>query len=682
MLDDVYHFLEENFLIGNHNTVRDPPTAEEIRASLGELHDPIKNHSQLTDGINGSTKQRTNGITNGNGINGDAAAQSNGYVHTNGGQSNGNGTATPSPHPRLLLISSFDEKGTARVANSLSSHFSSLSLPPSLQPTYVRNLTNTLNHRRSLLPFKSFSVVQSFASLTELPSLISPAVRTTTHSHPVSLGMIFTGQGAQYPAMGAALLCYPPFAASLSRSRSYLRTLGCPWDLLDELLAQAPVSRINSPEFSQPLCTAVQLALVDLLRSFGILPAAVVGHSSGEITAAYAIGAISAEDAMGVAYYRGVCAAKLAESSNGQGGRKGGMIAVGLSATAAREYIDQVAAECEGERGLTVACVNSPKNVTISGYIDQINLLKALLDRESVFARKLMVDVAYHSPHMNAVADEYRRLLEGMRISNPPDKDGGAKAAVMVSSVTGKRIPPNELTNPDYWVSNLVSPVQFTAAVNHLFSATQRGAIRKKLDLSHKKHLHVDNLLEVGPHAALQGPIRDILTGLPGIAKRNIGYSSALVRKQDASVSLMEAMGRLCCAGHPVDLRRINEPSYNPESTERPKEKTLTDLPGYPFDHSEGRRYWLERRLGRAYRTHKQNKWDLLGKPVSDWNPLEAKWRNVLRVGEMPWVEDHVVRSPLASPIFSHACARTPPHPGLMHKMRGKGKRGKVNKSP
>jgi zearalenone synthase, highly reducing iterative type I polyketide synthase len=67
----------------------------------------------------------------------------------------------------------------------------------------------------------------------------------------------------------------------------------------------------------------------------------------------------------------------------------------------------------------------------------------------------------------------------------------------------------------------------------------------------------------------------------------------------------------------------------------------LPDIPSYPFDHSKG--YWFESRLGNHFRTFPQNKLDLLGKPVADWNPLEAKWRNVIRVSEMPWVEDHVV---------------------------------------
>ena len=683
VLDDVYHFLEENFLVGNHNTARDPPSLEEIRAPVGEGDQQVHKENG-TNGVSGAcgiyVANQTNGVSRLNGTNGaingittngtngaNGANATNGANHdgTNGvGEMNGandvtNGTTTTgmitnstitngtngingtngashvpaaNHHPQLILLSSFDEKGTSRLASQLSSHFSHTPHTPS----YLANLTYTLNHARSLLPHKAFAVLPSPSSLPSLSSLVSPAIR----SHPSpSLALIFTGQGAQYPAMGAALLSYPVFAASLEKSQAQLYDLGCPWGLVGELVRPAGESRINRPDFSQPVCTAVQIALVDLLRTFGISPAAVVGHSSGEIGAAYTVGALSGREAVGVAYYRGVCAARLAE---GGCGKKGGMLAVGLSVVGVRRYIEEVEASC-GHKGLTVACVNSPKNITVSGGVDQIDLLREVLDREGVFARKLVVDVAYHSPHMEAVAEEYRSLLQGMGMALS-EKKSDTQTPVMISSVTGKRITPAELTNPDYWVSNLVSPVQFTAAVTRLFSSTQRGTIRKKLDLSHKNHVQVDSLLEVGPHAALQGPIRDTLTALPGMAKRNIGYSSALVRKQDARLSLMEAMGRLRCAGHAIDLWRVNNATRTLAEGKRDgKVKILTDLPGYVFDHSEARRYWFERRLGRAYRTHTQNKWDLLGKPVPDWNPLEAKWRNVLRVGEMPWVEDHLV---------------------------------------
>ncbi|KAH8879971.1 reducing type I polyketide synthase [Thozetella sp. PMI_491] len=577
VLDDVHHFLKAHFLVGNHNTVEDPPSTCPSRENE-ESSGPIRDENIA---------------------------------------------------PRLLIFSSHDEKGSSRQASRYASFFHSMAVPEGGMGSYLDNLAHTLNFRRSKLPWRSFAIAESSSSLRSLETLMSHAHRSVDNP---GLAMVFTGQGAQWAGMGRELVAYPMFAKRLLEAEEYIKHLGCIWNLREELFRSASDTCINRPDLSQPLCTALQVALVDLLGTFGIQPTAVVGHSSGEIAAAYAAGFISAESAWKISYFRGVCAAGRAGSKTGP---QGGMIAVGLSQSAAIPYIEQVAKRFGG-RGLTVACINSPKNVTISGDVEQIDILKTMLSHESIFARKLLVDVAYHSPHMEEVAGRYRALLVGCH------QDASAeRKSIMISSVTGEKITSAEEVDADYWVANMVSPVRFVDAVDHLFSNSTRR-IWKKLDLSHMDHFYIDSILEVGPHAALQGPIRDIL-GRQSVAK-NVPYSSVLVRKNSARQSLLEATGQLACLGYPVDLVRINYPSGKAPCSLM----TLTELPGYPFDHSK--KYWYERRLGKSYRTHSQNKWDLLGKPVPDWNPLEAKWRNVLRVAEMPWIEDHVINGSLVYP--------------------------------
>ena len=224
---------------------------------------------------------------------------------------------------------------------------------------------------------------------------------------------------------------------------------------MDEFLKEKGLSNVNGPEYSQPLCTALQIALVELLRSFGINPNAVVGHSSGEIAAAYCIGALSLRSACKVAYQRGRLAAQLAKAAKIQGS----MLAVGLSEAKVESYISKVAL-MSGHTGIVVACINSPKSVTISGDDQQIDSLKAILDDESIFARKLAVEVAYHSPHMQQIADDY---LTAMGDLESGDQLHGCQS--MVSSVTRQDVTTRELNQADYWVRNMTSPVRFCEAV-------------------------------------------------------------------------------------------------------------------------------------------------------------------------------------------------------------------------
>lgn len=151
--------------------------------------------------------------------------------------------------------------------------------------------------------------------------------------------------------------------------------------LLDELTRDPKGSSINRALYSQPLCSAVQIALVDLLASFGIKPSSVTGHSSGEIAAAYAIGALSLEDAMRVAYFRGVASSSLAQ----KGIFKGSMMALGLSKEEALPYL---ATLTKGKA--VVACSNSPSSVTISGDETAIDELLLIMEEEKIFARKLI----------------------------------------------------------------------------------------------------------------------------------------------------------------------------------------------------------------------------------------------------------------------------------------------------
>jgi hypothetical protein len=190
---------------------------------------------------------------------------------------------------RLFVFSSSDQAGLSRISNSYASSFDGrLRTEESIDITasatlskFTADLAYTLGSRRSALDHRTFAVSKSITDLTAQLQGRLPALRRTAKNNNVFY--IFTGQGAQWATMGKELVDHRAYRQSLETSQVSLDALGCKWSLQQELFASEEDSRIDSPEFSQPLCTALQIALVDLLRTWGIHPKSVVGHSSGEI---------------------------------------------------------------------------------------------------------------------------------------------------------------------------------------------------------------------------------------------------------------------------------------------------------------------------------------------------------------------------------------------------------------
>lgn len=382
--------------------------------------------------------------------------------------------------------------------------------------------------------------------------------------------------------------------------------------MLDEL---QDAERINRPEASQPLCTALQIALVELLHSFGILPAVVMGHSSGEIAAAYAIGALSHESACRVAYWRGQLAGKLRAS----GTYNGAMMSVNLSDSQVPAYLEKAGLNKAPQNTIHVACINSPTNVTLSGSSDDLDILKARLDQEEIFAHKVNTGVAYHSPTMRAIADEYTERLGSLEAG----EERARTNIPMVSSVSAQLAPPKLLGMPNYWVENLVSPVRFSAAMQRLADLGSSIPLPPGVDA-------ITNIVEIGPHPALRRPVKDNLASI----KSTIRYHSSLERSKSAPNTVASLAGTLFCLGHAVSVSAVNGQAKGCLPA-------LTDCPPYPFNH--GRQYWNESRMSRDYRLRKHTLGHLLGKRNHDWNELHPRWRNWLCVEDMPWLADHVV---------------------------------------
>ncbi|KAF9885237.1 hypothetical protein FE257_000597 [Aspergillus nanangensis] len=458
---------------------------------------------------------------------------------TNGSQSSmmpNGATKNIDDEARLLVWSSADKDGLSRVKEAWKTFFASVEVPPGEKCVYLNNLAFTLSIRRSSLPWKSFVVARPDEDWTTMVDRLAPA--SLANSSP-NVAYIFSGQGAQWHAMGRELIhTYPVFRHSLDEATKYLRGLGCEWDLLgtitllDELCRPEAESNVNRTTYSQTLCTALQVALVDLLNSFGISPKVVVGHSSGEIAAAYTAGAISRTSAWRIAYYRGIWGSFLEEHSL----VRGAMLAVALPVDEISPLFDQMEEQHPIFR-LTVACINSPRSVTISGEEEQIDDLKDLLDKQSVFNRKLKVKAAYHSFQMHEIAKQYRAAMGS--IESGVEQPHANLRPQVVSLLTGTWVEPGALQTADYWVENMISPVRFADSLNAIASRVDPPTL--KLDGSHLRSLVIHQVIEIGPHSALQGPVKEVLNAA---ASGYVAYASAIVN----GVALYPAAGMLVMA--------------------------------------------------------------------------------------------------------------------------------------
>ena len=530
-------------------------------------------------------------------------------------------THTRTPKKRLFVLSSHDQAGFQRQRSALIEHLDTLG-PAASSPEYLANLAHTLAAARSGFSWKATHFADSATELREqlqTELTVGENVGRVLNRQPPRIGWVFTGQGAQWARMGMEMMEREIYRDSVAKSTAFLREMGCDWDPVTELTKETHQSRLGVPEISQPICSVLQIALVDELRSWGIAPSKVVGHSSGEIAAAYSIGALSHRDALAAAYFRGKAAASLQHTAIGKGiSSATGMMAVGCSREEAEELLAQVKVRA------TVACINSPSNVTLSGESSALETIQLVLEERSIFARRLKVDVAYHSSYMHSCSAEYASSIAGLEYTEPAlasDK----KPVLMVSSVTGEEVDP-ELLGPYYWVRNLISPVLFTDAVKELVSPADGAEGKNAVDL----------LIEIGPHSALGGPIEQILAHY-GI--KNVGYMSMLARGQSAintSLSLAAGLFR-----HGVSLQM-------PKVNSDPKYHLLTNLPPYAWNHSQ--EFRADSRIQRELVAQKFPTRSLLGASVPKMDEEEAVWHSFIRLDEEPWLRDHTVGTTVLFP--------------------------------
>ena len=406
------------------------------------------------------------------------------------------------------------------------------------------------------------------------------------------------------------------FRESLEKCESALKAIpyAPAWSLTQELAAPYASSRISQAEFSQPLCTAIQIALVDLLRAAGINFNAVVGHSSGEIGAAYAAGILSVRDAMGIAYYRGF----VAHLAKGAKNQEGGMMAVGISFDAATAFCSQPRFESR----IFVAASNAPLSVTLSGDLDAIHEAKASFEEEGVFSRLLKVDTAYHSSHMVRCADKYMECLQELKINvQAPRCIWFSSVHVQADLFNG----PLDKLNGQYWVDNMINPVLFSQALQS--SVREGGPITLGI--------------EVGPHPALKSAVSQTLKP---IINDSIPYAGCLDRDGDDAKTMSAAVGLVWSYLGPS---LVDFDGWRKAFRRSTKPRMLKNLPSYAWEHDQV--YWHESRLVRNYRLGLQRPHELLGR-LREEGQHGMAWRNVLRAQELPWLRGHTFQGQVIFP--------------------------------
>ncbi|KAB8291229.1 hypothetical protein EYC80_009916 [Monilinia laxa] len=563
----------------------------------------------------GIFKNKANGTTNGH-MNSHTNGRTNSY--TNGhkrGYENGVTTknlpvinnqkliATSTAATRQLVLLPF----SAHNETSLNLNIDALSKVVSQYS--LADIVYTFGAKRSRLAQRTFRIINKDNVSEDLVSDRKP-VRAPLQTS--NLAFIFTGQGAQWHAMGAELFEYRVFRAAIKYLDDVLASIPQKpsWSLYDVLSGNCDEAVIQKAEVSQAACTAVQIGLVDLLASWNIRPSGVAGHSSGEMAAAYASGRITAAETIVAAYFRGQAVSKNKQI--------GAMLAVGLGP-------EQVAKYIEGrEDAVKLAAINSQGSVTISGEVPAIDEISAAMTAERVFNRKLKTgDNAYHSHHMFPLGRNYIELLtkglEHIEKFGLIDKQQRYQHVPWASSVTPRKSTTNLTDLASYWKANLESPVLFSEAVANLVTMDD---------------VPIHAVVEIGPHPALKGPLEQIFKA----EGKTVGYCSTLKRGEDSRVSILQLAGTLFGLNATIDLVAVNAVD-GVDGVSLEHGCTSIDLP--PYQYTYGALNYHESRASKEYRYRSVLRHDLLGSKVVGNAKLRPQWRNILRMKDVPWLAEH-----------------------------------------
>ena len=412
------------------------------------------------------------------------------------------------------------------------------------------------------------------------------------HTGPPQVAFVCSGMGPQWWGMGRQLRASEPvFRRMLERCDAALRPLAG-WSLLDELAADETTSRVADPDLAQVTNFAIQVALADLWASWGITPAAVIGHSGGAMAAAYIAGVYDLDEAMRLSFHR--------SRLQGRPANAGRMLAVGAP-------YDEIAPLLAGtEHLISLAAVNGPAAITLAGDDDTIERIAAALLERQIFARVLAVTIAYHSPAMDPIKEEFLAAVAGLR--------GRPTRIPWLSDTTGTWAD-GESCDADYWWRAIRQPVRF------------RDGIRQILDAG------ITHFVEIAPHPVLASSVMDCLKehGTKGVAL------PSLRRTDDEATTMRRSLGALYVAGCAPAWPALREEGAR-----------LAALPPYPWQRE---RHWFEPGtapdLHPGSRVAQAGDHPLLGARAPSARPA---WDTLAGTGATAFLREHVVQGAAVCP--------------------------------
>ncbi|QBQ98331.1 type I polyketide synthase [Paraburkholderia pallida] len=402
---------------------------------------------------------------------------------------------------------------------------------------------------------------------------------------PVTL--LFSGNGSQWPLMGKQLLAEDGVFRTAVAEVDALWCVGGSESLLALLEAGADTVVLSATEYGQPLLFALQVGIVRVMQARGFEWEACAGHSVGEVAAAWAVGALTLEDAVHVVKVR-----SRAQALTRGAGR---MAAAGIGEPRARELIDQLGLAADVE----LAGMNSPQSVTLAGSLAGLEAIQAALQPEKAFFQLLDLDYAFHSRHMDGIEAMVREGLADLR-----PVDGTHR---FVSTVTGAPLEGSAL-DAAYWWRNIREPVRFGDAVAQLAQAGARLFV------------------EVGPHSILRTYVKQSLDALK-IAGATL---ATLKRQHDSASTLQRALLSALAHGARVDLARLVPPADAAAVN-------AAALPRYPWQHE---RYWLMPTVEGYGLVNRRREHPLLGYRLHEH---AFAWENQIDPARLPYLADHVV---------------------------------------
>jgi acyl transferase domain-containing protein/NADPH:quinone reductase-like Zn-dependent oxidoreductase/SAM-dependent methyltransferase/acyl carrier protein len=449
--------------------------------------------------------------------------------------------STHTEHAWPLVLSARSEKALRSSASRLRDWSDERSKANGNSPV-LPDLAYTLGARRNHHPYRLTLVAHSMGEVVEelngyLGDQKGSKVRTAFAPRPEQtprVAFIMSGQGPQWWGMGGELMRYEPvFRQSIERCDAAMR----PWarfSLLEELGRSEDTSQMHRTEIAQPAIFAMQMALTELWKSWGVRPAAIVGHSVGEVAAAYVAGVFSLEEAARVIVLR---ARFMDDCARGEGT----MLAVGLDEDGAQALI------ARHDRTVTIAAFNGPRSLTLAGPRLSLEAMAAELELQGVFARLVRVDHPFHHALMRPASE----ALEEAMVDIKPQME----RVPFFSTVTGQRCAGQEC-DAAHWGRGVRQSVQFASAVNAL------------------SDFGVDVWLEIGAHPALSHSIQECLAGR---GRKTPVMCSA--RREREHESLLETAMELHRSGVTLDF------------AETTASRRLLSLPTYAWDKS---RWWHE----------------------------------------------------------------------------------------